>query len=143
MAMADARHPARQELFWWVIEKQMAADIHKKTARGQRVTAAYLMQRLRALWFPMPRSPATEARLARIATDKSTGTNWRRRFRAAWGLTFGAGGPRRQLTLATIKARAAVYLRWLGMEIRRAGPLAIVLNMDETSLTTIREAKNG
>jgi hypothetical protein len=40
---------ARQELAWWVIEKQMADDIHKKAARGQRVTAAYLMQRLRAM----------------------------------------------------------------------------------------------
>jgi hypothetical protein len=29
-AIADARHPARQELAWWVFEKQMADDIHKK-----------------------------------------------------------------------------------------------------------------
>lgn len=142
-AEADPAHPWRQELQWWVVEQQIARDCAMQEKKGLRVPSWFITKKLQYYWAGLPRDDTTRDRLRRIAENGTAAKNWRRHFRSRWRLRYARGGCRRQDTRQAARRKVAVYLRWMRWIRENHRNNYLLINMDETSLSSIRDYNRG
>ena len=136
-------HPWRQSLQWWVVEHQISRDCHRQERKGLHVPSWFLMRALHYYWCGLPQTPATRDRLHRIARGSTSAKNWRRLFRERWGMAYTAGANRRRDTRSVARQKTLIYLRWMGWHRSRNSGKNLFVNMDETSLSSIRGETRG
>lgn len=144
-AARQPKHPWRQELQWYIVEHDVASEVREMVNSGLRIPAWYVTQCIVRKWSPLPQSDHTAGRLERIRAGGTSAKNYMRLFRAAWGFRWGVIVDGRRLSVGDAIRRAAVFVRWCGW--LRAHLLShseyVIINMDETCLSNIREWKTS
>ncbi len=144
-AAEQPKHPWRQELQWYIVEHDVASELREQVNKGLRIPSWYVTQSVMRKWSALPQSDHTAARLARIRAGGTASKNHMRLFREAWGFRWAIGDRARSLAMRDAIRRAAVFLRWCRW--LRACRLShceyVVINMDETCVSTIREWTNA
>ncbi len=140
-AMRQATHPIRMELHWYIIEHSIAMDVVAQHRKGLRVPTWFITRALARKWEPLPRSKQVQSRLMSIREGGFAAKNFMRQFRKNWNLKWGPGMKRMALSPEIAAMRAAIFLRWAAWSAgqTRSGEVRVVINMDETRLSNIRD----
>jgi hypothetical protein len=142
-ARTNPLHPWRQELQWWIVEQQIARDCKKQEEKGLRVPSWFLNRKLQFYWTTLPRSDSTRDRLRRVAANGPAAKNWRRSFRRRWAMRYARGRSRRLESRAGARRKTVIYLRWMRWIREYYRGNYLIINMDETSLSSIRDYSLG
>ena len=143
--LANPFDATRQVLELFAAEFETHCVLHRLHARGLRVPPPYVVgQYLQAL-SRREASSSTLAHMARLRGNAVTAKKWCRAFRSRWSLEWGAGHVLHGVSSTSTKNRAVVFFRWLFFVLHElAGGLPpVIVNMDETMLSSVRPWKLG
>ena len=143
--IADPLDARRQVLHLFAAEFETHCVIHRLHTLGLRVPPTYVVgQYLKAL-SRRQLSVSTQAHMARLRERAVTAKQWSRAFRSRWSLEWGAGHVQHGVSSSATKQRAVVFFRWLFFVLHEltGGPHPLVINMDETMLSSVRPWKLG
>jgi hypothetical protein len=137
--------PARQSLEIFAAEHETHVVVDRLHRRGLRVPAPHVVATYLAALAKRPMSASTRQHASRLQSRSVSSKKWGRAFRQRWGYEWGMGHLKHGVNPADTSVRAAVFLRWLHWTLEQlSGPAEpVVVNMDETMLSSVRPRKLG
>jgi hypothetical protein len=137
--------PARQQLQLFAAEFETHLLVDRLHGRGLRVPPAHVVATYLVAVAKAPQSQKTIEHVNRLRDKSTTAKKWGRAFRQRWGYEWGMGHLTHGVTPAETDMRVAVFLRWVRWTLEQLSRCAnpIVVNMDETMLSSVRPRKLG
>ena len=141
----DPLDSTRQRLLLFAAEFETHVEVHRLHRRGLRVPSSHVVATYLSALGKHRLSDATTAHAQRIERRAVTAKKWGRAFRQRWGHLWGTGGSTHGVNDMDVNRRGGIFFRWLGhvlAELRNHGD-PIVVNMDETMLSSVKPRKLG
>ena len=141
----DPMDADRQRLLQFVAEFETHLAIEKLHRRGLRVPASHVVATYAAALEKHALTAASEAHIQRLRSKATTSQKWGRAFRKRWGHEWGSGHVQHGVTTQDIQKRSGIYFRWVNWAFAQLSMLGepIVINMDETMLSSVKPMKLG
>lgn len=144
--LADQLHPVRQRIMLFIAEFEAHLEVDRLHRRGLRVPPTHIVATYLAALRDKAHSAAVSRHVGRLRSRAVTCKKWGRAFRRRWGHQWGAGHATHGVTDSDVSKRSGVFLRWVYWVHRRlsqGGVSPIVVNMDETMLSSVKPLKLG
>ena len=144
-ALHDLGHPLRQEADYFLMEKMVVEALRRQNQKNIAVPTSWMLTTYMRLWRHRPRCIDTEELLTRLETQATYQKKWAWNFRRRWRLRWGISREINSLPKATQRQRAEIFIRWARWLLEQApsGRRVVVLNMDETTISSAKHNSRG
>lgn len=129
----------------FLVESLLAEKVRNLSSLGLVVPSGFVVDSFLRMLNVLPANPVIRDRIKSLTTSASSCKKWCRRFRETWHLQWGETSVPHGVSPAAARTRAAVYLGWLQYWFQHFGAEreVVVVNMDETMLGAVKQAKAG
>lgn len=144
-AVQDENSDLRAEIHMFMVESVVADFVRDLTRRGLLVPSSSIVQKCLSLLTAVPQAARIISLRDMLASRDRRCKRWSHRFRDIWAFSWGTVPVQHQVEERWTRRRAGIFFRWMRyvLEVRAAGQGCIVVNMDETMLTSVKSFKVG
>lgn len=135
----------RGEVHLFLVQSLLAESVKQHIQAGLLVPSTFVLGKYLGMLSALPACPIVERHRLSLQHHDHATKKWSRKFRDAWGFSWGSSSFAHGLSLREASCRAGVFVRWIRHVLteRLVGQDVVVVNMDETNLANMKEWKRG
>ena len=142
--LVDTGAPLRAQVHLYLAESVAADRVRELSGVGMLVPSRFVVALYCRLLQALPQVPAVVDQTRRLHEKPSYTKKWMKRWRLTWGVAWSATPVPHGIGTQHQERRAGVFFRWMLFELAAASASdVIVVNMDETMLSAVKERKKG
>jgi len=143
--LANPRSNARGTVHIFLVQSVLAERVRDCLQGGLLVHPSFVLDKYVAMLRLLPPCRIVERHRNSLESHEHASKKWSKKFRDAWGLTWGSCSLPHGISRPASVRRAAVFIRWIRHVCASLVGSAevVVINMDETNLHNLKQWKRG